>query len=178
MTAGHRLVPSPAAPEPPTGAVGAWRAMLEAHADVIERLAHAFRTEHDLSVTDFDVLINIGPHESVRHRDLAARVVLSRSALSRLVDRLIVRGFLTRQRATDDSRGVVITLTPDGRVARDQAKRTNDEVVTRMFAGFDPEEIAILARLATRLATQTNNADDRLPSPDHPRITTTQETAP
>lgn len=139
------------APQPPPGPVSAWRAMLEAHRDVVESLASEFRTRHQLSVSDFDVLINIGPDEEVRHRELADRVVLSRSALSRLIDRLVARDLLTRRKVEADSRGVLIALTPAGKTLREEAARSNDTVVVRAFTALGPDEVDVLQRLATKI---------------------------
>lgn len=139
------------APKPTPGAVAAWRASMEAHRDVMDALTAEFRARHELSISDFDVLINIAPHEAVRHRDLAGRVVLSRSALSRLIDRLIARGLLSREKSGRDSRGVLITLTPAGQKLREEARRSNDAIVTEAFAVLAPDEINTLHRLAVKL---------------------------
>lgn len=135
----------------PADMLRAWRTMLEAHSERIDDLGRALRAEHKLTVSEFDVLINIGSHEACRHGELAGRVVLSRSALTRLIDRLIDRGYLVRDRATGDSRGVLISLTDAGRAARRAASRTNSAVVTRALAGLTLGETRELERLMQKL---------------------------
>lgn len=134
-----------------SGAVRAWRAMLKVHAARIEELARLLKAEHGLSISDFDVLINIAPHESVRHRDLSERVVLSRTALSRLVDRLIMRGYLTRTPDDTDSRGVRIALTDDGRRVREAAGQTNDASISGAFSVLDAHDLESLTTLMNTL---------------------------
>ena len=73
-------------------AVTVWRSMLLTHADLVDAIGVRLRAEHGLTATEFDVLINIPPHSTIRHRDLVDEIVLSRSALSRLLRRLEQRG--------------------------------------------------------------------------------------
>lgn len=127
--------------------VRVWHGMLRVHADLIAALEHALRSGHGLSASEFDVLINIGPREQVRHGQLADRVVLTRTALTRLVDRLVERGWLTRSRPEADQRGVVVTLTEAGRRVRAASARTNAETVRRYFACLTPAELTALGEL-------------------------------
>lgn len=112
--------------------VGVWRALMEVHAAVLAELERELTARHGLSVSEFDAMVNI-PRDGTRIRDLVDRVVLSQSATSRLVDRLVRRGFVARADAADDSRGVVIRLTPAGRKVLLAASRTNAAVVQRAF---------------------------------------------
>ena len=64
-----------------TDSVRVWRDLLVLHARVIEELASALEAAHGLSVSEFDVLINLDPTTAIRHGDLADRVILSRTAL-------------------------------------------------------------------------------------------------
>lgn len=136
------------------GAVSAWRGVLEVYGDLIAELGRLLQARHGLSVTEFDVLINLGPTEPCRHRELAGRVVLSGSALTRLVDRLIGRGYLTRSPAHGDDRGVLIALTDAGRAVRREAARTNSAAVRRAFAGLDRDELATLTALLGRVGVR------------------------
>ena len=131
-------------PRSPGSSVQTWRAMLEVHAEIIGRLETEFRGRHDLSVSEFDVLINIGPHEHLRHGDLAERVILTRTALTRLIDRLVARDLLIRATSPADHRAVLISLTDDGRQVRRAAARTNASVVRAPFAALTPQQLRLL----------------------------------
>lgn len=112
--------------------VDVWRSVMEVHAVVFGRLERELGERHRLTVSEFDAMINI-PRDGVRMRELNGRVVLSQSATSRLVDRLVHRGLVVRENAVGDSRGVTIRLTESGRRLTREAARTNAEVVEREF---------------------------------------------
>lgn len=131
--------------------VRVWRTMLEIHADLVGELECRFREAHRLSVSEFDVLANIGPREAVRHGELAGRVILTRTALTRLLDRLAARGWLTRASAPDDQRVVLVQLTDEGRRLRREAARTNAAVVRAYFGHLTEHQVAALGDLTTAL---------------------------
>lgn len=138
-----------------------WRSMLELHAVLIGDLEEQFRDRHAMSVSDFDVLINIAPDETVRHKELVTRVILTRTALTRLLDRLCRRGWVARDTVPGDQRGVLVTLTEEGRRVRQAALSTNDNVVRAHFSGLDATELDELERLITRIRLHSRQ--------DHPQ---------
>lgn len=97
----------------------AWRAFLTAHAAVIERIERDLAREKVLSLGHYDVLLALSeaPDRRLRMSELARAVVLSRSGLTRLVDRLERAGLLRRERCDDDRRGCYAALTDEGRAA-------------------------------------------------------------
>ena len=100
--------------------LAAWRAFLKAHAAVIDRVERDLaRGEELLPLTWYDVLLELAAAEGgrLRQRDLARVVVLTRSGISRLVDRLEAAGLLCRQPNPDDRRGDFLLLTDRGRAA-------------------------------------------------------------
>lgn len=72
-----------------------------------------------VSHSEYDVLVNVAgaAREGVRPTELAERVLLTKSGLTRLLDRLVDRGFIERHACPTDRRGQLIVLTPDGRHA-------------------------------------------------------------
>lgn len=120
--------------------IAAWRLMMEKYQDFLTRFEHEFRTRHGLTVNEFDVLINARPESQVRHRDLLRSLVISRSALSRLLGKLEERGLVTQEPDPEDQRGVLVALTEEGRQLCDEAAGTNAEIILAGFAGLtDPE---------------------------------------
>ena len=131
--------------------VDTWRALMEVHAAVLRSAGVALAARHQLSVSEFDALVNI-PRRGARHRDLTRRVILTQSALSRLLDRLEARGLIEGHAAVDDGRGVQILLTPAGAQLQRQAIRTNADVIDREFTSkLDPTEVATLHDIFDRL---------------------------
>lgn len=133
------------------GPVAVWRRMLLLHADLVDEIGTRLTAEHGLTVTEFDVLINIPPGATIRHRDLLREIVLSRSALSRLLRRLESRGLVTQVADPVDHRGVCVALTDVGAHLRRRCARTNSRVVRSAFNGLTEEDLAILDVLVNQL---------------------------
>jgi DNA-binding MarR family transcriptional regulator len=96
--------------------VAAWRALLTVHADLTERIDAALRDAGVIPLRWYDALLCLyeAPGRRLRLADMARAALLSRSGLSRLVDRLEAAGLLTREPCEDDARGAYAVLTPDG----------------------------------------------------------------
>lgn len=114
--------------------IASWRLILEKHQDMMRQFERGFRDRHGLTLNEFDTLINATPDEPIRHRDLLRSLVLSRSALSRLLGKLEDRGLVSQAPDPDDQRGVLVTLTEAGVKLRDEAAATNAEIIMASFA--------------------------------------------
>jgi DNA-binding MarR family transcriptional regulator len=103
-----------------------WRDLESAHAKVRESLARALQREHQLSLSEYEVLERLASHsgEKCRMQDLSEESELSQSALSRVVQRLEDEGFVTRAVCDHDRRGVWAALTDTGRKVQDDAQPT------------------------------------------------------
>lgn len=104
------------APSPDDPRLRAWIAFLQAHAVVTRRLEAELQAERGLSLADYDALVQlaIADERRLRMSELADRVVLSRSGVSRLVDRLVADGLVARRACPTDARGAWAELTPAG----------------------------------------------------------------
>jgi DNA-binding MarR family transcriptional regulator len=100
-----------------------WRSFITAHAAVIRQIERDLAAARAIPLTWYDVLIELyeAPGRRMRLYELADAVVLSRSGLTRLVDRLEQAGLLTRELATIDRRGAFAVLTESGIAAMRQA---------------------------------------------------------
>jgi len=128
------------APSPSTAALDeqelrAWRGMLEVHATVTRALDAEMHAEHGLSLSAYELLLFLADADGNRMRmaDIADRVLLSRSGLTRLVDRLVALGFVVRNPCADDGRGSYAELTEEGRRTFEAARRTHLAGVRRFF---------------------------------------------
>lgn len=94
----------------------AWRAFLKAHAIIINRIDRDLAAAELPPLSTYDVLIELyqAPEHRLRMHELAQRVVLSRSGLTRLVDRLEAEGLLIRERSGPDRRGAYAVVTEEG----------------------------------------------------------------
>jgi DNA-binding MarR family transcriptional regulator len=91
--------------------------MLATHASLIARLDAELERDHGLPLTSYEVLMYLADAEGQRLRmgELADRLLLSRSGITRLVDRLERQGLVERERCADDGRGFFARLTDAGR---------------------------------------------------------------
>ena len=105
----------------------AWQALLHAHQQVVRTLDRELREEHLLDLAAYDVLLRLAraPGRALRMTDLAERVMLSPSGLTRLLDRLVARGLVQRQADPQDARAALATLTREGRELLRRAARTH-----------------------------------------------------
>ena len=96
--------------------VGVWRAYLRTHAEMVRRLERDLQAQADMPLGWYDVLLQLAeaPERRLRMAELAEQVLLSRSGLTRLVDRLAAEGLVTREPFPGDARGLYTVLT-DGR---------------------------------------------------------------
>ena len=106
-------LPFPSADDP---RLRAWIAFLRAHAAVTRRLEAALHAARELGLAEYDALVQLALADDRRLRmsELAERVVLSRSGVSRLVDRLETAGLVARAACKDDARVSWATLTDTG----------------------------------------------------------------
>src|SRR4029453_15428420 len=135
----------PARPDPVQ--LAAWRLLLEAHATVTELLEHELMEEGGLPLSRYDVLLNLSeaPGGRLRMQELSASVLLSKSGLSRLVDRMVEAGLVPRERCEDDRRGWFAVLTDQGRSALRRAAPIHLRGIHEHFTRhLDPEEVKAL----------------------------------
>ncbi|HWI07604.1 MAG TPA: MarR family transcriptional regulator [Solirubrobacteraceae bacterium] len=122
----------------------AWRGMLRSNAALAKALDGRLEAAHGLQLSSYEVLMYLADAEDERMRmcDLASSILLSRSGLTRLVDRLQREGLLERVACSDDARGAFAKLTPAGRQKLRAATATHLEGVRAMFLDlFTPEEL-------------------------------------
>jgi DNA-binding MarR family transcriptional regulator len=128
--------------------LGAWRGLLRVHSALVKALDAELLAAHALPLTSYEVLINLqaAPGHRRRMAELADGVLLSRSGMTRLVDRLERDGLLERDACTDDGRGTYAVLTAKGAALLDEARRTHlDGIRERFLQHFEVDELRRLA---------------------------------
>ena len=113
----------------------AWQALLHAHHDIVQGLDRELREGHGVTFAEYDVLLRLGraPERALRMSDLAQRVLLSPSAVTRLVDRLSARGLLERRADPGDARVALAALTIEGSRLLRRAARTHQRGIRENF---------------------------------------------
>ena len=134
-----------------------WRSFLLAHARVSRRLDEELRAEHDVSFAEYDALLTIAqaPGRRVRMGSLAEQVLLSKSGVTRLVDRLVNDGLVERSACSTDARGAEAVLTDRGLTRLRAASRTHLRGISEHFlAVVETDDLESLERAMTAVARQ------------------------
>jgi DNA-binding MarR family transcriptional regulator len=134
----------------------AWRGLLRTQACLAKRLDAELERAHGLPMSSYEVLHHLAraSRGRMRMRDLADRAHLSRSGLTRLVDRLERDGLLDRCSCNHDARGAYACLTPAGRERLEEARGTQVRVVREHFASrFSEGELHAMATMWERIAS-------------------------
>ena len=102
--------------QPEEDRLAAWAAMLHGHLALVGVLDHELIAEVGLPLTWYDVLVNLhAAGGRLRMQELARSIVLSKSGLTRLVDRMVAAGLVAREPCEGDKRGLLAVLTDRGR---------------------------------------------------------------
>jgi DNA-binding MarR family transcriptional regulator len=115
--------------------LAAWQGLLRANAQLQRELDADLKRSHQLSGSDYDVLIQLGvaPGKRLRMSELADDVLMSHNGLTRIVAQLEARGLVTRERDAHDRRAVHVSLTASGREVLRSANQAHLSRVRALF---------------------------------------------
>src|ERR687886_756271 len=113
----------------------AWSGFIRAHATIVKELDAELRAAHGLPLSSFDVLVqlSLAPDDRMQMHELAEAVHISRSGLTRLVDRLERQGLIERYRGERDPRQVFACITTSGLERLAETTPTHVAGVRRRF---------------------------------------------
>jgi DNA-binding MarR family transcriptional regulator len=134
--------------------IGVWRSFLRAHASVVRELERELAADAKMPLVWYDVLLQLAeaPERRLRMAELADRVLLSRSGLTRLIDRLQAEGLVAREPSPDDARGTYSVLTTAGlERLRDAAPTHLAGVQRHWLSHFSDDELTTLHTLLGRI---------------------------
>jgi DNA-binding MarR family transcriptional regulator len=134
-------------------AVAAWEALFRAQVSVLRQLNAEFPSD-ELSFNEYDVLFNLTRCEGrqSRIRDLNKHLLLTQPSVSRLVDRLVAQGFVSKEPDPGDGRGTIVRLTDAGFETFRKVAVVHAESIHRRVGGaLNTEELATLAQLSDKL---------------------------
>src|SRR6185369_6393201 len=134
--------------------LNAWRAFIRTHALLIEQMDGELAEAKQIPLNWYDVLVELAaaPDYRLRMNELARKVVLSRSGLTRLVDRLEEAGLLSRESDRTDRRGAYAVLTERGLAALRQAWPAYAAGIVRHFTShLSDEEARLLTAIFARM---------------------------
>ncbi|MGE5290591.1 MAG: MarR family winged helix-turn-helix transcriptional regulator [Micromonosporaceae bacterium] len=137
------------------GELAVWRSLQRAYVTIMRRIEAELIERHDLPLASFDVLqqLALAPGQQLRMNDLADRVLLSRSGLTRLVDRLEREGLVERRACPSDARGLFAALTAAGQERLAAATPTYHRCIRECFLDrIGAGELRQVAATASKLA--------------------------
>ena len=135
-------------------ATAAWLALLRGHAATTRCLSADLVATHGLTINDFEALLHIARADDgmLRRVDLAKRLLLTASGVTRLLDGLERAGYVEKGTCPTDARVTYAVLTDAGRAKLDEAARDHFAAIRELFeARFTAAELEQLAELLGRL---------------------------
>ena len=134
-------------------AVAAWESLFRAQVAIMRSLAAEFPSR-EISLNEYDVLFNLSrqPERRIRLRDLNKHVLLTQPSVSRLIDRLVSRGWVDKESDPSDGRGAIVCLTDAGyELFRTVAVEHMGTITDRIGNVLTDDELAQLTELCDRL---------------------------
>jgi DNA-binding MarR family transcriptional regulator len=130
----------------------------------LERVA-GFRFKDEASccgvtIAQCHAILEIGSEELLNVKDLATRLGLDKSTLSRTVENLVAEGLAERNVGKDDRRSVEIRLTSKGRKALDRINKTTDNYYEAIFRRISPDKHIQIVEAISLLANAFNETSD------------------
>jgi DNA-binding MarR family transcriptional regulator len=144
------MTPTTTIPELSPAELAVWRGFLRVYAALAKQLDAELDRTHGIPLSSYEVLINLqaAPGRRLRMADLADRALLSRSGMTRLVDRLERQGLLKRDTCASDARGCFAVLTEEGEALLAKARPTHlDGVRARFLGHLEPRDFERLVQL-------------------------------
>jgi len=137
-------------------AVAAWESLFRAQHEIFDDISSDFARD-ELSQAEYDVLLTVtrGPGNRARLRDITANMLISQPSVSRLVDRMVTRGLITKCSDPADGRGAMITATNEGVAAFRRLAAEHGRSIAERMSVLSTEELEQLEQLTTKLRRTT-----------------------
>jgi len=144
-------------------ALDAWVRLLRGHASVTRAMSAELVAEHGLTINDYEALLHLSRAEEGRMRrvDLAEKLILTASGVTRLLDGLERAGLVERAACANDRRVTYAVLTDAGRARLEAASDSHVASVRAFFEErFSDAELDRLAALLGRLPGAAGVVED------------------
>lgn len=134
--------------------LAAWRVFFECAFALIDILDAELQDERGLTLRWYDVLVQLEEAGgSCRMTDLAARILASKSGLTRVIDRMEEAGLVQRERPRDDRRVILVSLTSTGHDALQAARAVHRRGIDEHFVHHLSErDVAALERMFRKVS--------------------------
>jgi DNA-binding MarR family transcriptional regulator len=156
-------LPSQVLPQQQDPALDSWVRLLRGHASVTRAMSSELEAGHGLTINDYEALVHLSRAEGGRMRrvDLADRLLLTASGVTRLLDGLEQAGLVERASCASDRRVTYAVLTDTGRAKLRESSKSHIAGVRAFFeARYSQEELDQLAGLLGRLPGAAEAVDE------------------
>lgn len=137
--------------------LGPWRSFLHAHARLARQLDEELRSRHALSLQEYETLLHLAEAQDHRLRmgRLADLLLLSKSGVTRLVDRLVDDGLVERTSCSSDARGAEASLTGSGLARLRAAAPTHlAGIQDHFYAAIENDDMVVVGRAMSAVAAR------------------------
>lgn len=133
-------------------AVAAWESLFRAQHEIFDDISNDFMSD-ELSQAEYDVLLTVtrGAGHRARLRDVTANMLISQPSVSRLVDKMVSRGLITKCGDPTDGRGAMLTATPEGVSAFRRLAAAHGRSIAERMSVLSTDELEQLEQLTTKL---------------------------
>ena len=133
-------------------ATDVWESLFRAQHEILAELSTDF-DNREISQGEYDVLLTVtrAPEMTARLRDVTARMLISQPSVSRLVDRMVQRGLLTKCADPEDGRGSLLTATDEGAHAFRVLATDHARSIAHRMSVLTPDELRTLHALTKKL---------------------------
>ena len=134
-------------------AIRAWESLFRAQHEVYREVSVDFDGDSPLSQSEYDVLLNVtrAPEMTLRLREVTQWMLVSQPSVSRLIDKMVTRGLITKSPDPLDGRGALIHATESGASMFRQVARRHATHLSNRMSVLDSEELATLHALTQKL---------------------------
>jgi DNA-binding MarR family transcriptional regulator len=133
-------------------AVDAWESLFRAQHEVFSEVSADFRGT-GLEQAEYDVLLTVtrAPEMTARLRDVTSLMLVSQPSVSRLVDRMVTRGLVTKCPDPEDGRGALVRATEEGAAAFRRIATQHARTISERMSRLDDDELRTLRDLTAKL---------------------------
>lgn len=133
-------------------AMQAWESLFRAQHELFTQMLGDFEGT-DITQAEYDVLLTVtrSPEMTARQRDITANMLISQPSVSRLIDRMVARGLLTKTSDPADGRGALITATDAGAHAFRAVATVHGRSIAERMAVLTDDELRALRDLTLKL---------------------------
>ena len=133
-------------------AVTAWESLFRAQHEILREISEDFG-EDELTQAEYDVLLTVvrGDDNSARLRDVTANMLISQPSVSRLVDRMVARGLISKCPDPHDGRGAIVRATDEGLLAFRRVATTHARSIAERMSVLSDAELSDLQTLTAKL---------------------------